>query len=121
MSTRKNHKWTNAELIGLHKSVHLSGIPIAARNFSRQYGYDYNAVYNMAYTLKRDGLKLKKNEVVKQKEQPIDVQHPVKPVKTDKITVMVGKEYMNKLKIEFSEGKMTIMYPKEDQLDIKFL
>lgn len=54
----------------------------------------------------------------------VDVPQPTeeknKVTKTDKITIMVGKEYMNKLKVEFSEGKLTISYPKEDQLDIRF-
>lgn len=121
------HRWTAAEEIELLRDVNTQGLEVAIKNFSAAHGIPPKAVRNRAAKLKKGDFTqrhLKEVEYATLKmtaNVPQPPEEKIKATKTDKITIMVAKEYMNKLKVEFSEGKLTIMYPKEDQLDIKFL
>ena len=118
----KYHRWTAAEEVELLQDINTQGISVAVTNFSAKYKIDNKAVRNKANRLhKGDFTKHYSKSIEKAAiDADLSTKH-IKTKKTDKITIMVGKEYMNKLKVEFSEGKLTISYPKEDQLDIKFL
>ena len=124
---RTNHHWTAKEEAELSNDIRLQGIEVAVANFTAKHGLVQKNVYNKAKRLK-DGIfsTRHRNEGVTVQQLKAEWSPTVKEAATittkpDKITIMVGKEYMNKLKVEFSEGKLTISYPKEDQLDIKFL
>jgi len=124
---RKNHHWTAKEEAELSNDIRLQGIEIAVANFTAKYGLVQKNVYNKAKRLKEGVFSTRhRNEGVivqqlKAEWSPAAKEAATITTKPDKIIIMVGKEYMNKLKVEFSEGKLTISYPKEDQLDIKFL
>ena len=124
---RTNHHWTAIEEAELSNDIRLQGIEIAVANFTNKYGLIKGNVYNKAKRLKEGVFSTRhRNEGVtiqqlKAEWSPATKEAATIKTKPDKITIMVGKEYMNKLKVEFSEGKLTISYPKEDQLDIKFL
>jgi hypothetical protein len=124
---RKNHHWTAKEEAELSNDIRLQGIEVAVANFTAKYGLVQKNVYNKAKRLKEGVFSTRhRNEGVivqqlKAEWSPAAKEAATITTKPDKIIIMVGKEYMNKLKVEFSEGKLTILYPKEDQLDIKFL
>ena len=124
---RTNHHWTAKEEAELSNDIRLQGIEVAVANFAAKYSLEQKSVYIKANRLKEGVFSTRhRNEGVtvqqlKAEWSPAAKEAATITTKTDKITIMVGKEYMNKLKVEFSEGKLTISYPKEDQLDIKFL
>ena len=124
---RTNHHWTAKEEAELLNDIRRQGIEVAVANFAAKYSLVRKNVYSKAKKLKEGVFSTRhRNEGVTVQQLKAEWSPAVKEVATittkpDKVTIMIGKEYMNKLKVEFSEGKLTISYLKEDQLDIKFL
>lgn len=118
---RTNHHWTALEEATLAEDIRVQGLDIAVTNFAAEHKLKRENVYNKGKRLQqgifssrhsKESAVIESQPAVKKEEKP--------KAKAEKIIIMVAKEYMNKLKVEFSEGKLTISYPKEDQLDIRF-
>jgi RNase P protein component len=115
------HHWTVSEETELAEDIKIQGIDIAVTNFAAKYKLKRAVVRNKALRLNKGIFSSRHGSEPLVLNLNAEEWKPKPKQKADKIIIMVAKEYMNKLKVEFSEGKLTIMYPKEDQLDIKFL
>lgn len=104
------HLWTPSETEELRQDIETQGSEIAVANFSATHGIDKHSVYNKAWQIKNGkniSSKPKLAATVKSKQ--------------DKVIIMLQKEMMKELDIDMTQGKITIKYPKDYMLDLKFM